>query len=200
MSWPDYVQVVFKDRRMGKTSLIMDEIHELAVKNRTAEVLVAVSNMRHRDWWIREWRSKYPALAPPHIISMTNALPIRGRRFEKVYIEDIDIDLEGVYSDRVQDIWPVLAWAREPELIFTCSPLNIVFPDWDELARKQAEEEAIRTAAVMRIWWSIATSLGTEEEAKQMKDFLMLAYMRTKIAQWRQEREEKGAEDQGTGG
>lgn len=184
MSWPDYVQVVFRDRRMGKTSLIMDEIHELAVQNRTAEVLVAVSNMRHRDWWIREWRSKYPALAHPHIISMTNLLPIRGRRFEKVYIEDIDIDLEGIYSDRVQDIWPVLAWARDPELIFTCSPLNIVFPDWDELARKQAEEEAIRA----------------EEEAKRMKDFLMVAFMRSKISQWRREREEKGAEDQSTGG
>ena len=184
MSWPDYVQVVFRDRQMGKTSLIMDEIHELAVQNRTPEVLVVVSNMRHRDWWIREWRGKYPALVPPRIISMTNVLPIRGHRFEKIYIEDIDIDLEGIYSDRVNDIWPCLAWARDPELTFTCSPLNIVFPDWDELARQQAEEEAIRA----------------EEEAKRMKDVLMVSFMRSKIAQWRKDREEKGTEDQGAGG
>lgn len=184
MRWPDYVQVVFRDRQMGKTSLIMDEIHVLAVQNRTPEVLVIVTSMRHRDWWIRQWRSKYPALYPPQVISMTNLLPARGRRFEKIYFEDIDHDLEGIYSDRVEEILPCLAWARDPELIFTCSPLNIVFPDWDELARQEAEEEAIRA----------------EEEAKRMKDFLMVAYMRSKITQWRQEREEKGTEDQGTGG
>ena len=138
--WPDYISVIFRPRQMGKTSLIMDEIHELAVQNRTTEVLVVVPNQMHREFWEREWRNKYPALRPPAFLSLQNTLSARGRRYEKIYVEDIDLEPEGIYSEKLRDILPSLAHAREPELIFTCSPLNITFEPPHERQKREAEE------------------------------------------------------------
>lgn len=104
---------------MGKTTLIMDEIHELAVQNRTQEVLVVVHDARHGQWWENVWRDKYPALRPPRIMSIQNTLPIRGRRFEKIYVEDVDVQEDGIYSVKLRDVLPALVFARDPELIFT---------------------------------------------------------------------------------
>jgi hypothetical protein len=139
--WPDYISVVFRPRQMGKTSLIMDDIHELAVQNRTTEVLVVVPSASHREFWERVWRNKYPALRPPAFLSLQNTLSVRGRRYEKIYVEDIDLEPEGIYSEKLRDILPCLAWAREPELIFTCSPLPFEFEPPHLQQRREAEEK-----------------------------------------------------------
>lgn len=146
-TWPDYISVVFRPRGMGKTTLIMDEIHELAVQNRTQEVLVVVHDARHGQWWENVWRDKYPALRPPRIMSIQNTLPIRGRRFEKIYVEDVDVQEDGIYSVKLRDVLPALVFARDPELIFTCSPLDIKFEAPHERDKREAEEKVqARTA------------------------------------------------------
>lgn len=170
MSFPDYVTVIFNGRQTGKTTLVMDEAYSFALERRTAEILIIMSSARAVDSWRRQWRDKYPALLCPHVISIQNTLSARGRRFEKIYIEDIDHDLEGIYSERVMQVWPCLAHAREPELVFTCSPLDIMFPDWDEVERLEEEKR--------------------QRELEVLKDSMMLAYMRNKIAQWRKMKDE----------
>lgn len=162
--WPDYVKVIYAPRGWGKTSYIMEEIHEYAVQNRTAEIAVICANRSMADLWIRNWRDRYPALNPPRVLCMGNLLPIRGYRFEKLYFEDIEIDLDGIYSERVEIAWPSLAWAREPEMVFTYSPLEISY-DWpydpepteEELQAIEDEKTANRLAAIRNrlvIWKS----------------------------------------------
>ena len=140
MSLAEYSFVLFNNRQGGKTWAIMDEIKELAVQNRTAEVLVIVPSMSHREWWIREWRSKYPALTCPRIESLQSPVGVRGRRFEKIYIEDIDVNPEGIYDQKLWDVWPCLAWAREPEVTFTCSPLPFAYESLVEQDKRHARE------------------------------------------------------------
>lgn len=144
MSFPRYVSVIFNGRRSGKTWTIMDEIRDLGVQNRTAEVLVVVPNAQRSDWWIREWRSRFPALTPPRVISIQNTLPVRGYRFERVYVEDIDIAEEGIYEPKLFDIWPCLVEAREPEIVFTCSPSTVAREREEDRQRAAKARQARR--------------------------------------------------------
>lgn len=144
---PEWVSIVFNDRNSGKTTWMLEQVHEYGVQNRLAEVLIVVPNQMHKELVIRQWRARYPAITDPHIVSMQNLIPVRGRRFEKVYVDNIDFDLEGIYSDRVADIMPALAGSRDPELIFTCSPLDFVYLDPVAEARQRAEKRrAVREA------------------------------------------------------
>lgn len=168
------VSIIFNNRQSGKTTAITEEIHELAVQNRTPEVLVVFPNKSQSDYWLRRWRDTYPALVPPRVVTMQNILPVRGYRFEKIYVENIDFDLEGIYSGRVRDLLVSLVDAREPEIVFTCSPLDMVFPDWAALEREEREREE-------------EERLRQEEAAKR---FFMVGYMQSKIKQWKAGREE----------
>jgi hypothetical protein len=152
MSLAEYSFILFNERRGGKTWAIMDEIHELAVQNRTAEVLVLVPSAQQREWWIREWRSRFQALTCPRVESIQSPVGVRGRRFEKIYIEDIDMSDDGIYDRKLWDVWPCLAWAREPEVTFTCSPLPFAYESLVEQDKRHAREreEAKRRAVETR--------------------------------------------------
>ena len=180
----EVTSVIFQSRGGGKTTTLMEEIHEYGVQNRMTEVLVVCSTRGEADLWMRRWRDKYPALRPPRIITMNNLLPIRGLRFEKIYFENIEIDLEGIYSERVRDVLVTLVEAREPEVVFTCSPLDFYY-DWPYDPEPTEEELA-----------EIAAQEAAEE--KRRRDNFMLAYMRTKILHWKNERQ--GEEDQESAG
>jgi len=162
--WPDYVSVIFNQRQCGKTATILEEIHTLAVQNRTPEVLVVVPDMRQKEWLVREWRTKWPSLTPPTIISIQNTIPVRGRRFEKVYVENIEIDLEGIYSDRIMDLWLCLVEARDPELVFTCSPMDE--PKWQPapVERQRAIRKARRDFLKRLLDRNIDATLSDHEE------------------------------------
>lgn len=170
MKWPDYVTFIFNNRRCGKTTAILEEIHALAVQNRTAEVLLVVPNMRQKEFVTREWRARWPSLTPPMIISIQNTIPVRGRRFEKIYVENIEIDLEGIYSDRLKDIFPCLAYAREPEVVFTCSPMDE--PKWQPapVERQRAIRKARRDFMRRLLDRNIDDTLSTDEEERTDQD------------------------------
>ena len=169
----EVTSVIFNSRAGGKTTALMEEIHDYAVQNRQAEIVVVCSTRSQADWWLLRWRDKYPALRPPRVVSMQNVLPVRGLRFEKVYFEDIDMDLEGIYSERVRDVLTTLVEARDPEVVFTCSPLDMAY-DWPyDPEPTEAELQAI------------------EDE----KTANRLAVVRNRLTRWKSEKQ--GKKDQG---
>lgn len=112
--------VIQGTRRSGKTMTVLEAVHERAVQGKLAETLIITSTFREAERLTRLWRSEYMSLPDPMILTIGNLFRARGHKFEKVFIEDIDIQLEGIYSDRVRDILPCLS-GEEPEVIFTSS-------------------------------------------------------------------------------
>lgn len=152
MSLWDITSIVFNGRRTGKTTWVMQQIHDLAIQNRTHEVLVVVSDSRMREFWVRTWRFEYPALTVPKIVTISNPLEARGRRFEKIFIEDIEDNEEGIYDHKLlMDVLPCLINARDPEVVFTCSPSPFSYEPLHKqesrLAREADTERRQREAA-----------------------------------------------------
>ena len=164
MSWPDYVSVIFNGRQGGKTKTILDEVHDLAVQGRIAEALIVVPDMRQKEFIVQTWRKRWASLTPPEVVSMQNLLPLRGRRFQKIYVENIEFDLEGIYSSRLDFIWPCLVEALDPEVVFTCSPMDQ--PPWQPapVERQRAIRKARRDFMKRLLDRNIDDTLSEYEE------------------------------------
>lgn len=114
--------VIHRPRRTGKTTAVLESVHERAVRGLLSSTLIVTHDQREAERIIRLWRSSYMSLPDPDIITMRSVHRVRGRKYEKIFVEDIEIDLEGIYSDRVKPLLASLD-GDEPEIIFTSSPL-----------------------------------------------------------------------------
>lgn len=118
--------MIFSGRQAGKTYTIMNEIHDLIVAGRRAEVLIVFPNMTYLHWWTRMWESMFPHIPMPKYVSIGNTMSVRGLRVAKIYVEDIDGYENGIYDERFNNIWPALFSAlNDEEVVFTCSPFPL---------------------------------------------------------------------------
>lgn len=167
MSIWEHTYVYVKDRQGGKTTWLLDQVHNLVVAGRGSEVLIVVSNTRMIEYTKKAWRSRFPALRMPDIIALTNTIGTRGRRYSKIFVDDIEVSPYGWADDKISDLLPCLVWADDPEVFFTASPYE-PFPDpptKQELAAIDAERRR-----------------RVRAQRKAMQDNLAIAHMLATIA------------------
>ncbi len=113
--------VIFHGRGGGKTYTIMTEIHDLIVgQNRRSDVLVIFPNMSYLHWWGREWTNRFPHIPMPRYTSINAMERVRGLRLAKVFVEDIEAIPDGIYSEKLEALYPTFVEADDPEITFTC--------------------------------------------------------------------------------
>lgn len=113
-------QIIFAGRGGGKTYKIMTEIHDLIKAGERSDIVVVFPTMNYLHWWAREWQDRFPFVAMPFYTSMVAMERVRGLRFKHAYIEDIDKDPEGIYSEKI-GAWLVFSLLEGGTITFTCS-------------------------------------------------------------------------------
>lgn len=118
--------VIFAGRGVGKTTKIMEEIHNLILAGRHSEIVVVFPTLDRAYFWVRAWHSRYGAVAPPMHVSASNLLKLRGKIISKVYVEDVDSYEHGIYDEKLQEVRIGLrSVLGDDEVVFTCSPLEL---------------------------------------------------------------------------
>ena len=118
--------VIFNGRQMGKTYTIMTEIHDLIVAGRATEVLIVFPAVNWVHWWVREWQSRFPFVPMVDYTTINNNLNVRGKRYSKIYVEDVGNIDDGVHNNRLEDIFmTLLSPFNDEEVVFTCSPIEL---------------------------------------------------------------------------
>lgn len=113
-------EIIFSGRQGGKTYQMMTEIQELIVTGHRSEILVIFPTLEYVHWWTREWQIRFPHVSMVAYTMLTAMDRVRGKVFKYVFIEDIDTQPDGVYSEQLQWLYPSM-----PEggtITFSCSP------------------------------------------------------------------------------
>lgn len=162
--------VIQSGRREGKTHTIMTEIHEWIVAGRLAEILIVFPAQNWVYWWTREWQSRFPYVPMPKYVTLTNTMSVRGARFSKIYVEDVDGIESGIYNPKLLDIYPcLLSPLGDEEVIFTCSPL--------ELNQRSHNAETSKKMAMDKA----AARIREKRRKKELEDEIMVAHMQAYI-------------------
>lgn len=111
-------QIIFGGRGCGKTYQIMTEIHELIRDGKRADILVIFPTMSYLHWWTREWQQRFPHVPMVSYTSMQAMDRVRGRRVKYVFIEDIGESPDGIYTDKLDWLYPCMSFGGN--ITFTC--------------------------------------------------------------------------------
>lgn len=112
-------QIIFGGRQSGKTYTIMNEIHDLIRVGERDNILVVFPMMSYLHWWTRAWQHLFPHVPMVRYTSMQAMERVRGLRVKHVFIEDIDHDADGIYSPRLDWLYPAIS--GDGTITFTCS-------------------------------------------------------------------------------
>lgn len=140
--------VILGGRGSGKTYRIMTEIHELLTTGQRPEVLVVFPTLDYLHWWVRMWQDRFPHIQPPDYVSIASMHRIRGRRFSKVYVEDVDSVRDGIYNEAFRDIEIAIAHSEDPEITFVSN--WILENQKAHRAPKQTSRSVLRRLAIQR--------------------------------------------------
>lgn len=128
-----------RQRQNGKTYDMMSEIHEHIVNGSRQSILVVLGDMREVQFFADQWALRFPRLPRPDYVNLHNTLRIRGRQYEHVYVENVDLLDDGIYDERLQTI--TVGIPPGGTITFTSSP-NL----WSE----QSHRKVVTTNDIIR--------------------------------------------------
>lgn len=144
--------VILNGRGSGKTWTIMNEMHELILAGRRAELLVVFPDVHYLSWWRNMWDGLFPQVPMPRYISINNRVRVRGLQVAKIYVEDIDGYEQGIWDERFRDIWPCLfSPFNDEEVVFTSSWLPLNQRTHSRIASRESVIAAARKKMIERL-------------------------------------------------
>jgi hypothetical protein len=162
--------IIQRGRGCGKTYALMGMIHDEIVAGRRGELILVLPQMPHLHWWTREWENRFPRVPFPAYTHINSMERVRGRRFRKVYVDDVDLLDDGIYNDKLQYLYPSLAAYDDAEIVYTASPIpenQKFFDSKNDLERRKRDK--------------MREILSRQRQRKDLEDEAMMAYMNTYI-------------------
>lgn len=118
--------VHLQGRGAGKTYRQMTWVHDAMVAGE--RVLGVFPNLAQYEWWLSEWRRRFPQMRPPDYVTAQSVNRARGRRVTKIFVDNVEEFPDGIYDRAFETIWPCLdptvqeAW--EIYITANCLDLN----------------------------------------------------------------------------
>ena len=150
-------EIIFGGRGCGKTYQIMTEIHELIRDGKRADILVIFPTMNYLHWWTREWQNRFPHVPMVSYTSMQAMDRVRGRRVKFVFIEDIGESDDGIYSEKLEWLYPCLSFGGT--ITFTCRTTLL----GDRSHSRSKTKKEIRLETLRKMQKAAATKRAVEE-------------------------------------
>lgn len=112
--------VINSSRGLGRTPGIIEEIQ--AALGARESVLVVCHSGPDIEEFMAIWNDRLPYYARPEYMSMNNRIRAYGRRFDRVYVEDVEFLDGGIYDPYImQDILPSV----QKSITFTAAPTEL---------------------------------------------------------------------------
>lgn len=114
-------------RGSGKTTAMLADIHAHIVSGSRQSILVVLADHQRLSFFAEEWMHQYPRMPRPDYVLLGNTLRVRGRRYEHVYVEDVD-QYDDLFSDeRFLNVLPCVSQT----LTLTATPYDLpTFADY----------------------------------------------------------------------
>lgn len=116
-------QIIFGDRRSGKTYRMMTEIYDLVSAGHRNEILIIFPAMSYLHYWQREWERRFPFVPMIRYTSLNAMDRVRGMYVKHVFIEDINFEQDGINSEQLRWLYP--CFRGDGTITFTASPTTL---------------------------------------------------------------------------
>lgn len=113
------IYVIQGPRESGKTSTVLCMLYEHVVCRESC--LVVLRDHRELQFFADEWSRLFPHVPRPDYVIISNTLKVRGRHYEHVYIENVDLYEDVWHDDRIQTIMPCIT----KSITLTASPYDL---------------------------------------------------------------------------